>query len=95
MSDTVTLPRRAAAAARARFADTLAALARDLIGAWRLALARSGERRRNRSEHEWIDTRTLRDLGIGRAELSSFRAEALGLAEPSRLRVLRDLERWP
>jgi hypothetical protein len=35
-----------------------------------------------------LDDDTLRDLGIGRAELSSYQAELDGLVEATRLRVI-------
>lgn len=58
----------------------LAARWRDLVGAWRRALAPG---------HDLdIDDATLRDLGITRGELSSYHAEAEGLVERTRLRVL-------
>jgi hypothetical protein len=62
----------------------LVALGRDLAGAWRHALARRHDAGIDRD----IDDATLRDLGISRSELSSFRAEAEGRVERTRLRVL-------
>jgi hypothetical protein len=38
---------------------------------------------------EPIDAATLRDLGLHRCELASYRAEAEGRVEATRLRVLR------
>jgi hypothetical protein len=62
---------------------SLAALWCDLADARRHALAR-----RHRDDVAMdIDDKTLRDLGISRCELSSFRAEAEGRVERTRLRV--------
>jgi hypothetical protein len=55
------------------------ALWRDLVGAWRLAVARRPEE---------LDAATLRDLGLSRTELKSYLAEVDGRAEPTRRRVL-------
>jgi uncharacterized protein YjiS (DUF1127 family) len=44
---------------------------------------------RARFEFERIDEATLRDIGITRSELGSFWAEARGLAEPTRVRLMR------
>lgn len=60
---------------------SLGALWRAFVGACRHALAR-----RHALDID-IDGTTLRDLGISRSELSSFRAEAEGRAERTRLRV--------
>jgi len=51
----------------------------DLIGAWRLAIARRPEA---------LDDAALRDLGLSRCELQSYLAEVDGRAEPTRLRLL-------
>ena len=51
----------------------------DLIGAWRLAVARRPEA---------LDDAALRDLGLSRCELKSYLAEVEGRAEPTRRRVL-------
>jgi hypothetical protein len=42
---------------------------------------------RVRSEHEWLDAATFRDLGLSRSELGSFQAEAAGTAARTRRRV--------
>jgi uncharacterized protein YjiS (DUF1127 family) len=65
---------------RPRHLQPLAALWRDIVGSWRHAVAS------RRYEH--IDDATLRDIGVSRSELSSFDAEARGLAEPTRVRVI-------
>jgi uncharacterized protein YjiS (DUF1127 family) len=56
------------------------------------ALVRWLERRRRATRARRLtvalDDRTLRDLGIGRAELSSYHAELDGLVEATRLRVI-------
>jgi len=62
---------------------SLAALWCGLAGAWRHAIAR----RHGVDVAMDIDDKTLRDLGISRSELSSFRAEAEGRVERTRLRV--------
>jgi hypothetical protein len=59
----------------------LAALWRDLAGSWRHAWAQA--------RVEAIDEATLRDLGVARCELESFRAETEGRAAHTRLRVAR------
>ncbi|HEU5296547.1 MAG TPA: hypothetical protein VFU71_17335 [Burkholderiaceae bacterium] len=51
----------------------------DLIGAWRLAIAR---------QPDALDDAALRDLGISRSELQSYIAEADGLVESTRRRVI-------
>ena len=51
----------------------------DLVGAWRVAIARRPEE---------LDDATLRDLGLSRTELKSYLAEVDGRAEPTRRRVL-------
>lgn len=67
-------------------ASTLATLWRDIVSSWRHAVARSRE--------QPIDDATLRDLGITRSELSSFEAEAAGLAPRTRLRLLHPTTEW-
>lgn len=62
---------------------TSSALVLALVGAFRSARAR-----RRCMDLDELDELTLRDLGISRSELSSFRAEVNGLAEKTRLRVL-------
>jgi uncharacterized protein YjiS (DUF1127 family) len=81
MFRTLNLPHRAAPPPARR--PAWSALWRDIVGAWRGAIARR--------ESAAIDDATLRDLGIARSELSSFRAETDGLAAPTRLRVVRQL----
>jgi len=60
----------------------LAALWRGMLGSWRHALARA-------QVESPIDEPTLRDLGLSRSELPSFRAEADGLVAQTRLRVVQ------
>ena len=62
---------------------TSSALALALAEAWRRTRAP-----RRGTDLDELDDLTLRDLGINRSELSSFHAEANGLAEKTRLRVL-------
>jgi hypothetical protein len=57
-----------------------AALWNDLVRSWRHAL--------DGATHESIDDATLRDLGISRSELGSFRAEADGHVPATRLRIV-------
>ena len=57
----------------------LAAWWRDLVRSWRHTLTHARQ--------PAIDEATLRDLGVARSELDSFRAEAEGLASSTRLRV--------
>jgi len=79
--------RRALAATQPGFAgfsaglrSALRALARELAGAWRYAVARR--------EFNHVDANTLRDLGISRSEFDSYWAESQGLAEQTRVRVI-------
>ena len=60
---------------------SLRALLHELAGAWRHAAARR--------EFNRLDDNTLRDLGITRGEFDSYWAETHGLAEPTRVRVVR------
>lgn len=77
---------RAGAAGRG-LADRLRAVRRELLqevaGIWRYAAARR--------EFDRLDAQTLRDIGVSRAEFDSYWAEAHGLAEPTRVRVIRQL----
>lgn len=73
--------RRWAAALRRGLGATIQRLA----AAWRYAAARR--------EFNRLDDSALRDLGIGRCEFGSYWAETHGHAEPTRLRVTRDLGR--
>jgi hypothetical protein len=66
--------------ALARHPHPLAARWREMVGAWRAASARA-------QAEPAIDDQTLRDLGLSRSELPSFRAEAGGLVAQTRLRV--------
>jgi uncharacterized protein YjiS (DUF1127 family) len=52
----------------------------DLLGAWRLAIARRPEE---------LDDAALHDLGLSRCELKSYLAEVDGRTEPTRRRVLQ------
>jgi uncharacterized protein YjiS (DUF1127 family) len=61
--------------------STLRAMCRELAGAWRYAAARR--------EFNRVDQDTLRDLGISRSEFDSYWAETHGMAEPTRVRVMR------
>lgn len=63
-----------------RWARSWAALWHDIVGSWRYALARAAPQR--------IDPATLRDLGLHRSELGSYRAELDGRAEATRCRVI-------
>ena len=58
-----------------------AALWQDLIGAWRLAIARRPEAQ--------LDDAALRDLGLRRCELDSYLAELDGRVEATRVRAIR------
>jgi len=62
-----------------RWLTPWAALWQDLIGAWRLAIARRPEE---------LDAAALRDLGMSRSELQSYVAEVDGLVEATRRRVI-------
>ena len=62
---------------------TLSGMWRELAGAWRYAAARR--------EFNAVDPNTLRDLGISRGEFESYWAESHGLAEPTRVRVMRHI----
>jgi uncharacterized protein YjiS (DUF1127 family) len=62
--------------------NSLRSLSRELAGAWRHAAARR--------EFDRLDDETLRDLGISRNEFDSYWAESQGLAEQTRVRVLRN-----
>lgn len=72
-----------------RFADglhsTLRTFMRELAGAWRYAVARR--------EFNRLDAGALRDLGMSRSEFDSYWAETHGLAEQTRLRVIRGVRR--
>jgi uncharacterized protein YjiS (DUF1127 family) len=61
--------------------SVLRALLRDLACSWRHAVARR--------EFNRLDAGTLRDLGISRSEFDSYWAETHGLAEQTRVRVIR------
>jgi hypothetical protein len=50
------------------------------------AVVRPLRRQRLRREHEWLDSAAYRDLGLSRSELSSFQAEAAGIAARTRRR---------
>ena len=76
---TAAQPRSFAVAAGLRGA--LRAMLRDIAGAWRYAVARS--------EFNRVADSTLRDLGISRCEFDSYWAETHGLAEQTRVRVIR------
>lgn len=75
----------AAAAASPSFAVRLRAARRALLqelgGIWRYAAARR--------EFDRLDAQTLRDIGMSRTEFDSYWAESHGLAEPTRVRVIR------
>jgi uncharacterized protein YjiS (DUF1127 family) len=51
------------------------------------AFADLRRRQRQRNELRLLDPATCRDLGVDRSELSSFDAEAMGLADKTRQRV--------
>jgi len=57
------------------------ALWQDLIGAWRLAIARRPEAP--------LDDAALRDLGLCRSELQSYLAEVDGRVDATRVRAIR------
>jgi uncharacterized protein YjiS (DUF1127 family) len=59
------------------------ALLHELAGIWRYAAARR--------EFDRLDADALRDIGMSRAEFDSYWAEAHGLVEPTRTRVVRQL----
>jgi uncharacterized protein YjiS (DUF1127 family) len=61
--------------------SALRAIWRELAGAWRYAAARR--------EFNRVDENTLRDLGISRSEFDSYWAETHGMAERTRVRVMR------
>jgi uncharacterized protein YjiS (DUF1127 family) len=71
-------------------AGVLGALQRIVAGAHWLRIAYAERRRaaRMRAELARLGEEALRDLGIARAELLSFDAEARGVAARTRLRVL-------
>lgn len=79
----------AAQAGPMRFAvglrSALRAMLHELAGSWRYAVARRDFNR--------LDASTLRDLGISQSELDSFWAETHGLAELTRVRVIRGVRR--
>jgi uncharacterized protein YjiS (DUF1127 family) len=52
----------------------------DAFTRWRRA-------QRQQCEGEWLDERTLRDLGLDRSECTSYLAESSGIAAPTRRRV--------
>lgn len=51
------------------------------------AFAHGRRAQRQRREVEWLDERTLRDLGLDRSECTSYLAESSGMAAPTRRRV--------
>lgn len=57
--------------------------------------ARRGLARRTRQTLEWIDDRTLRDMGLVRSEISSIASEVAGDAEVTRLRIGLSAHHWP
>lgn len=63
--------------------ETFAPWWRELHQAFAELRLRHGQRR----ELQLLDISAFRDLAIDRSELSSFDAEAAGVASPSRLRV--------
>ena len=60
---------------------TLRAFGREVLCRWRRAAARR--------EFSRLDAGALRDLGMSRSEFDSYWAESHGMAEPTRLRVMR------
>ena len=81
--DEITSARTAAPFTRClRWARSWAALWHDIVGSWRCALVRCAPQR--------IDPATLRDLGLDRSELASYRAELDGHAEATRRRVIAE-----
>jgi uncharacterized protein YjiS (DUF1127 family) len=59
-----------------------------LVAPWALqAFADLRRRQQQRNELRLLDPGTCRDLGVDRSELSSFEAEAVGLADRTRQRV--------
>ena len=58
------------------------------------AFADLRRRQRQRNELRLLDPGTCRDLGVDRSELSSFDAEAMGLADRTRRRV-REVDASP
>jgi len=64
----------------ARLGEAWAALRHDLAGSWRYAIVRDAQ--------PCIDDATLRDLGLHRSELASYRAEVDGHAPATRRRVI-------
>jgi uncharacterized protein YjiS (DUF1127 family) len=82
----LTFPALAAAPMYRIASGTMAALRsirRSLADSWRYSVARR--------DFDAVDDTTLRDLGISRAEFDSYWAEAEGLVERTRLRVMQDL----
>jgi len=63
-----------------RWLAPVVALWHNLIGAWRVAIARRPE--------VLLDGRVLRDLGLCRCELQSYLAEVDGSAEATRRRAI-------
>lgn len=81
--------------ARARRAALIAGIVREGVRVARDLMRRMWERyRRHRDTRavygalSALDDRTLRDLGFHRCEILSVAAEAVGAAEPTRMRVL-------
>jgi uncharacterized protein YjiS (DUF1127 family) len=70
------LPRYAAG-----LSGALRALLRKLEGAWAYAAARS--------EFNRLDSGALRDLAMSRSEFDSYWAETHGMADETRVRVIR------
>ena len=61
-----------------------------LRAAWRAITGAFAPWRRTRwqtLELDWLDERTLRDLGLDRSECASYLAESSGIAAPTRRRV--------
>ncbi|HUG21853.1 hypothetical protein [Piscinibacter sp.] len=81
-------------AARLR-AATQPVLRRIAVQCRRIAerIERAARRAAARRDFHHLDAATLRDLGMSRSEHDSYRAEAEGLVEQTRLRVLQSLDR--
>jgi len=79
---------------RARLIGPLSALARATAYRCRRALQEHRRRAEERAmvrDFASLSDATLRDIGLTRGEFGSFRAEATGRAEITRLRVMLDV----